>query len=484
MTSTYLAFDLGASSGRAILGTLGGDRLELREVHRFPTPVVETKEHLFWDIEALWTEVRQGLELALAEAPDLTSISVDSWAVDYVPLDDAGQPLRNPYAYRDIRTRGKMAQAFTAVPPEEIYRRTGIQFQEFNTVYQLLADVELEPELVASTALRLPIADYLLYRLSGKAAVERTMASTTQLMEIETGDWDTELMQRLRLPLTGWPEIVAPGTVLGPLAVEGLPPTPHVVASCSHDTAAAVVAAAARGRSWAYLSSGTWSLLGVELEKPILSDQARRANFTNEAGLDGTIRFLKNLTGLWVLQECQREWAEHPDGFLLEQTLKRAAALPRSPGVIDLEDPRFTRRGAMLDRVEDACVERGIRMPRTHAGVARLILESLAESYRAAVAELEEVTGREIEVIHLIGGGSRIAFLCRLTAERCGCEVHAGPVEATAIGNLLVQARAAGRLPPNTSIRDVVRASFAPRVYQPGGGPSQPARPARGSSRS
>jgi rhamnulokinase len=469
--TTHLAFDLGASSGRAMLGTLAGERIEIREVHRFPTPLVERADHLYWDVEALWREVERGLALALEAERELHSVSVDSWAIDYVPLDDSGRPLRDAYAYRDPRTRGRMAQAFQLVPAEELYRRTGIQLLEINTIYQLLADLEEEPELLRATANRLLIADYLLYRLSGRQVVERTNASTTQLMDVTTGEWALDLIRRFGLPETGWPEIVPPGSVLGPMRVgppvEGDPPV--VVASCSHDTGAAVGAVPARedGPAWAYLSCGTWSLLGVERREPILTDAAREANFTNEAGLDGTFRFLKNLTGLWVLQECERAWREDGQSVDAAELVAEAEAAAPPDAVLDLHEPRFAERGDMPAILVAACRENGIPEPSTRGEVVRLILESLAASYARGVRELEAVIEEKVEVLHIVGGGSQNTLLCRLTANACGRRVLAGPAEATALGNLLVQAKAVGDLPRGCSIRDVVRASCEVHEYDP-----------------
>jgi rhamnulokinase len=470
--ASYLAFDLGASSGRAMLGTLEDGRIELEEVHRFPTPLVEREGVLYWDIEALWGELRHSLEQALRRAPGLRSVSVDSWAVDYVPVDEKGKLLRLPYCYRDPRTRGRMEQAFERVPAEELYGRTGIQFLEFNTVYQLLADRDEEPELLGRTANRLLIADYLLFRLSGRPAVERTNASTTQLLDVETGEWAMDLVRRLGLPETGWPEVVAPGTVLGPLIVGADEATrsPRVIASCSHDTACAVAAVPAdpHGPAWAYLSSGTWSLLGVELAEPVLTDAAREANFTNEAGLDGSVRFLKNLTGLWVLQECEREWREAGERFDTETLIAEAEAANPPAGLVDLDDPRLGERGGMQGRLLACCRDSGVPEPRTRGETVRLVLESLAAGYARSLGQMERIIGRAVERLHVVGGGSRNALLCRLTAERCGCTVIAGPAEATALGNLLVQARALGDLPPSSSIRDVVRASCELREFHPG----------------
>ena len=468
---SYLAFDLGASSGRAMLATLEEGRVSLRELHRFHTPLAERDGHLQWDVGALWSEVERGLELALAAAPALRSVSVDSWGVDYVPLDDAGRPLRDPYCYRDPRTHGRAARLFERVTADELYRRTGIQLLEINTLFQLLADVDEEPELAGRAAARLSIADYLNFRLSGRAAAERTMASTTQLMDVRTGEWARDLIARLGLPGGGWPEIVAPGTVLGPL-VEGLGGVdggPVVVAGCSHDTGAAVAAvpADAAGPPWAYLATGTWALLGVERSEPLLTEEARAANFTNEAGLDGTVRFLKNLMGMWILQECEREWRAAGEPVDYPALLAQAAAAPAPGALLEVDDARFAAPGGMIGKLELYCREGGMRVPESRGELVRLILESLAARWAAALGELERLTGEPAEVVHLVGGASRNELLCQLVADASGRAVLAGPVEATALGNALVQARALGDLPAGRSIREVVRAGERVTRYEP-----------------
>jgi rhamnulokinase len=467
--SAYLAFDLGASSGRAILGTLNHGRIGLDEIHRFTTPLIERGDHLTWDIDALWDEVRLGLDRAHREVPDLRSVSVDSWAVDYVPVGPGGDALRHPYSYRDPRTRGRLTQVLSRVPPAELYRRTGIQLLEINTIYQLMADLDEEPEMLAKTSCRLTIADYLLYRMSGRAGIERTMASTTQLMGID-GNWDMDLLRRVGLPTTGWPEIIPSGTVLGGLAAWPAPDedAPLVIASCSHDTAAAVAAVPASDEpGWAYLSSGTWSLMGVERREPILTDRAREENFTNEAGLDDTFRVLKNLTGLWVLQECEREWRAADSSFDTAQVQREAASVSSPTHVLDLNDPRLAERGNMQGKLLTCCRELGVHPPETRAELVRLIVASLAVSHGAALRRLEDVIERRIDVLHVVGGGSQNELLCDLTAKECGCRVVAGPAEATAIGNLLVQARTLGDLPEGSTLRDVVRASTELRAYHP-----------------
>jgi len=466
----YLAFDLGASSGRAMLGRFDGYRMVMEDVHRFPTPLLEKGERLYWDLDAVWLALGEGLRRASAAEPLLRSLSVDSWGVDYVPMDRAGRPVRRAYCYRDPRTQAMMDRAEALVPAADLYGTTGIQFISINTLYQVLADQVLEPDLFARTVSRLLIADYFNYRFSGRAAAEVSLASTTQLLDARHRIWAAELMERFGISEETWPPVVISGTRLGRV-MANTPAPVEVVAGCSHDTACAVAAvpAEADGPPWAYLSSGTWSLLGVALPEPILTEAARQAGFTNEIGHGGTVRFLKNLTGLWVLQECERAWEETGEAVDYALLLREAAAAPRSNGFVDLNETRFGMRGDMEAKLAAYCREHGLVLPQTRGAVVRLVLESLVEMYRQTLRVLEDLLGTRIEVLHVVGGGSRNALLCQWTADACGCRVVAGPAEATALGNLLVQAEAMGDLPEDLSIRDVVRNSSDLRVFEPEG---------------
>ncbi len=466
----YLAFDLGASGSRAVLGRLGGDVMRMEEIHRFATPIIEEGDHLFWDLDALWNELQAGLQQALDAAPNLRALSVDSWGVDYVPLDAQGAPLRRPYCYRDPRTNGVMQRAFETLPAEALYARTGIQFLPFNTLYQVLADQAQDARALRRVHRHLTLADYFNYRFSGKAVVEVSMASTTQMMDVHTRQWSEPLLRAFGLDVRQWPPIVPSGTCLGALNVapsESRQPTADVavVASCSHDTGSAVAATPATQLKggWAYLSCGTWSILGVERTVPLLTTAAREAGFTHEAGLDGTIRFLKNLTGLWPLQECARTWGV-ADWPALE---REARAAPSNRARIDLEDPRFVARGGMEARLRAYCREHEQPVPETRGQLVRLLLESLAESYRRALHDLGRLTGQALSTIHLFGGGSQNRLLCQLTADACAVTVVAGPTEATALGNLLIQARTMGDLPEGLTLREVAARSCAPEVYTP-----------------
>jgi rhamnulokinase len=448
----YLAFDLGASNSRALLGTLNGDVMSLQEIHRFATPIIEREDHLFWDANAIWEELQMALQMTLEVAPHLSSLSVDSWGIDYVPLATDGKAVRNPHCYRDPRTKGMKELAFKTLPAERIYEITGIQFLPFNTIYQLLSDQKELNSTQTRPACHLTIADYFNYLFSARVAIEVSMASTTQLMDVNTQKWSAPLMSAFGLDPTGWPEIIPSGTRLGTARGTNV----AVIATCSHDTGSAVAATpvSAPQESWAYISCGTWSLLGVENQEPILSSAARDAGFTNEAGIDGTVRFLKNLTGLWVLQECARDWEkEGPVDW--NELVKEANQASLDAGWVDLDDSRFLARGSMESRLQEYCRERGFSIPQSRGQLVRLILVSIARSYRRALSDLERVTRSKIETIYIFGGGSQNSLLCQLTADRVGKTVVAGPVEATAMGNLLIQARTLGHLPAGLSIRDV-----------------------------
>ena len=463
MSLRLAAVDLGASSGRVMVGCVGVDRLELTQVHRFWNGPVRLRDTLHWDILGLYRETLAGL----GKAGRLDGLGIDSWAVDYGLLDGEGKLLGNPVHYRDARTDGVMERVLRTVPAEDLYAVTGLQQLPFNTIYQLVAERSLDR---AETLLMIP--DLLAYWLTGRLGAEATNASTTQLYDVRARGWSETLARRVGVPAGLLPEISEAGQVIGPLLPEvaeetGLDPATPVIAVGSHDTASSVVAVPAGARErFAYISSGTWSLVGLELAEPVLTAEARQANFTNEGGVDGRIRFLRNVMGLWILQECLRVW----DTADLPGLLGEAAAAPAFGVLIDPDDPSFLAPGNMPQRIEDFCAKSGQEAPKTKAAVVRCVLESLALAYRRTLRLAQTVADREIDVVHVIGGGSQNELLCRLTADAAGLPVLAGPVEASALGNVLVQARALGApLPDLTAMRALVRATHELRRYEPQG---------------
>ncbi|WP_410670363.1 rhamnulokinase [Amycolatopsis sp. cmx-4-68] len=453
------AVDLGASSGRVMAGTVGPGRLSVEEVRRFPNGGVRAGPALYWDILGLFRETLTGIR----DAGPLSGVGIDSWAVDYGLLDDRGALLGNPVHYRDSRTEGVPSRVAASISARELYDVTGLQQLPFNTLYQLVSEgARLD---AASTMLLIP--DLLNYWLTGSIGAERTNASTTQLYDVRARTWATSLSSRVGLPPRLFPPLRDPGTVVGTVlpALE-LPDLP-VVAVGSHDTASAVVAVpASPGTNFAYISSGTWSLAGLELPSPELSDAALAANFTNEGGVDGTIRFLRNVMGLWVLSETLRTWSCTD----LRDLLKSAADAPGLAAVVDIDAPAFLPPGDMPSRLAAACQATGQRPPEGRAAVVRCILDSLALAYRRTLRQAAALTGRTIDVVHIVGGGSRNELLCQLTADACGTPVLAGPVEAAALGNVLVQARALGEdLPDLGAMRALVRETQEVRRYEPSG---------------
>lgn len=468
--TTSLAVDLGAESGRVFAGTFDGERVCLKEVHRFPNDPVKLPDGLYWDALRLVSEIKKSLTKTVQQGHRLESLGVDSWAVDFGLLDRDGALISNPYHYRDSRTEGMMERAAERMPREEVYRTTGIQFMPINTLYQLLAMRE-SPLLEAAETLLL-IPDLLNYWLTGEKSCEYTNATTTQLLDLQTGEWSQDLLKRMGLPARVFPSVVPPATQIGSLLPEvaeevgvGLP----VLTVASHDTASAVVAVPAEGEDFAYVSSGTWSLVGVELPGPVVGDGALEANFTNEGGFGGTTRFLKNVTGLWLLQECRRTWAGEGRDYSYEELTRLAEEAPAAGPLVDPDHPAFLAPGDMPSRIRHFCEGTGQRPPEGPADVARCVFESLALKYRYVIEQAKDLTGREVRTVHVVGGGSQNALLCQLTADAAGLPVVAGPVEATAVGNVMVQALARGRVGSLEEIRAVVRRSFETKTYEPGG---------------
>ena len=452
--SDFAAIDLGAESGRVVHGRFDGDRVTLEVAHRFENRPVRLPDGVHWNLLGLSSEALTGLRAI--DAP-LRGVGVDTWGVDYALLDGDGRLLGLPFHYRDARTDGMVSRAHTRVPAHEMYAVTGIQTMPINTVFQLLADDR------AAHAERIALVpDLLSYWLSGELVNEVTNASTTGLLDARAGDWARALIERLGLPAAPFAgEPVEAGTTLGPmLAHHEIDAPVHAVAS--HDTASAFVAAPLRSENAAILSSGTWSLLGIELDAPVLSEQASEFNLTNERGVDGTIRLLRNVMGLWLVQECRRHWDASYDE-LHELAAQARADVP----LLDPDDERFLRPGDMPRLIAAACTEAGQDAPEGRGEIVRSVLTSLACKYRLVLERLELVTGREVELVHVIGGGARNELLCRLTADLTGRPVLAGPVEATALGNVLVQARAVGELGPLPELRAVAAASADPAVFEP-----------------
>lgn len=470
-THHYVACDLGAESGRVMLGSIVGNRLTLEEIHRFPNGPVEVCGTLRWDVLRLFDELKTGLRKIGARGIQVSSVSCDSWGVDYVLLGENEPLLTAPFHYRDARTDGGLEEAFAVVPADEIFVETGIQFMPINTLYQLLADVQQRSAILRAVERFLNIGDYFNFLLSGVARAEESIASTSQIYNPQQRRWSKKLIAKFGLPGRIFPEIVPSGTILGPLLPTVSKDTgligAEVVASCSHDTATAVAAIPAVGESWAYLSSGTWSIVGVESSTPIIDAKSREYNFTNEVGYGGSIRFLKNIPGLWIVQECRRALARGGREYTYEQLTEMAeAALPLA-SFIDLMDPSLGTPDDMPGKIAAACRTTNQPVPVTPGEIVRCVLESLALLYRRTFSQLEEVTGRTLSILHIVGGGSKNLLLNQLTANSTGRVVLAGPTECSAIGNVLVQAIALGHIPSLTAAREIVRSSFPLVRYQP-----------------
>ncbi|MFC4785576.1 rhamnulokinase [Nocardioides sp. MAHUQ-72] len=470
-----VAVDLGATSGRVMAAEVGPDLLDLTEVHRFPNGAVEVGGSLRWDVRRLHREILTGIRLA-ADAGPVHGIGIDSWAVDHGLLDARRRLLGSPYSYRDPRTDGVAAQVLETIDAAELYDRTGVQQLPFNTIYQLVASARSGALDDAATMLLLP--DLLGFWLTGQVGAERTNASTTGLYDVRGRSWATDLADRVGVPGAILPPLRSAGDRVGTLLPEiaaelGLDGDVPVIAVGSHDTASAVVAVPAGAEPSAYVSSGTWSLVGLELDEPVLTDAARAADFTNEGGVDGTVRFLKNVMGLWVLSESLRAWADDAvPGADLATLLRTAAEAEPLRTVVDINDPSLLRPGTRSDpmpaRVAVLAAAAGEPAPRTPAQLARCVLDSLALAYRRHVREAAALAGVAVEVVHVVGGGSRNDLLCQLTADACGLPVLAGPAEASALGNVLVQARALGvDLPDLAAMRALVRGTHQVRRFEP-----------------
>lgn len=469
----YIACDLGADSGRVIVGHLKDGKVALEEVHRFPNGVAKINGSFRWNILRIFEELKIGLRKVAESKVPVESLSVDSWGVDYVLFNERQPMLSLPYQYRDSRTDATYDEALKTIGAEKIFAQTGIQFLTFNTLYQLISEVEQNGDLVAIADQFLCIADYLNYLFSGVARAEESLASTTQIYNPVRRRWSRKLISAFHFPTRIFPDIVPSGTKLGTLtpAIQeetGLGEIP-VCATCSHDTGAAVAAVPAEGEGWAYLSSGTWSLIGVELPSPLINKKVREYNFTNEVGYAGTSRFLKNIVGLWLLQESRRDWIRQGITIPYDELDRLAEAAEPFRSLIDPNDARYVKPDNMPAKIAAYCRETGQPVPETPGQITRCIFESLALSYRQMLKQIEYLTGRTITRLHIVGGGTKSPLLNQFAANGTERTVLTGPVEATACGNVLIQALALGHLASLDELRNVVRNSFKITEYQPQG---------------
>ncbi|MCA9026649.1 MAG: rhamnulokinase [Planctomycetaceae bacterium] len=471
----YLAVDLGAESGRVIAGRLKSGRVQLEEVHRFPNGPVEVAGTRRWDVLRLWSEILDGLTKAADQfGEQIVSVGVDTWGVDYVLLSAKDEMLGQAYHYRDGRTNGVMEQSFSRVPREEIFAQTGLQFMPFNTLFQLVSMQLSDPDLLAAADRFLMMPDFFHWLLSGSRVVEFTNATTTQMLHATDRRWAVDLLRRFNLPPHIMPEVVQPGTKLAAIRGEVAAKTGlsriAVVAPATHDTGSAVVAVPTKrtgSANWAYISSGTWSLIGVEVQEAILTPEALAQNVTNEGGVDGTYRLLKNVMGLWLVQECRRSFERQGRTYEYAKLTALAAEAEPFRSLINPDEARFLSPDDMVEAIRESCKSNNQPIPKTDGQFIRCALESLALRYRQILEGIESLTGESIEVIHVVGGGSRNDLLNQFTANACGRPVIAGPTEATALGNVLVQARAAGDIGDLAAIREVVRTSSELMTFEP-----------------
>ena len=474
---TYVAIDLGASSGRVLAGQYDGSRLTLNEVHRFPNGPIAASGYLYWDALRLWQEIQEGLGKAKeGDQSGVASIGIDTWGVDFTLLGRDDQLLGNPFHYRDAQTIGSMEIAYQSVTKNEIFETTGLQFNQFNTLYQLVALRHRESPVLDAAKSLLLMPDFFHWLLTGEKSCEFTNATTTQCLNPNTGTWAVEMLERLGIKTDIFQPIVRPGTKLGTLlpAVKqqtGLGDVPVIVPG-THDTASAVLAVPTQSEvsdqpNWCYISSGTWSLMGVELEHPVINDTCRKYNFTNEGGVGGSIRLLKNISGLWLVQECRRIWARGGRDYSWQQLTQLAERAAPLRSLIDPDDGCFLSPDDMPAEIARFCRDTGQPIPDSEGAIIRCALESLALRYRAVLSWLEELTGGTIATIHIVGGGSQNEQLCQMTANACDRRVLAGPVEATAIGNVMMQAIATRELESILDARQVIGASFDLRRFEP-----------------
>ena len=471
-TRNLLAFDLGAESGRALLGRFDGNRLTLEEKHRFANPNGRLNGHLQWNFLAQWEELKVGLRKTAAAETSIDAIGVDTWGVDFGFLDRNGDLLANPFMYRDGQTAGMLDKAFAKVPRERIFEATGVQFMQINSLYQLMAMAERKSSILDAAQTLLFVPDLFNYFFTGERAAEFSIATTSQMYDPRKRAWATDMLTALCVPTHFLPKIVPSGTRLGDLRTDiasecGTKSSVPVIAPGCHDTASAVAAVPATGDDWCYISSGTWSLMGVEIPSPIINERSLALNYTNEGGVSGDIRFLKNIMGLWLVQECRRQWLKDGHDYNYAHLTQMATAAKPFAAVIDPDHAPFIAPGQMPDKIAAFCRKTGQTAPASPGETVRTCLESLALTYRKTIEGLEDVLGRRIAVIHIVGGGTQNELLNQMTADACNRPVVAGPVEATAIGNMLVTAIALGDIKNLGEGRAIVKASFDVKRYEP-----------------
>jgi rhamnulokinase len=470
--ATMAGVDIGAQSGRVVLGRFDGERLSVTELHRFPNVPVRVHGTLYWDVLRLYDGVLEGLRAAGRETTgQADSVGIDTWGVDFALLDRAGRLVQNPVHHRDARSEAGMALALERVPARELYERTGIQLMPINSVFQLASLAAANDPVLESAETLLLVPDLLHYWLGGAVAAELTNATTTACFDPRAGVWAADLLDRLGIPPRLFPEVAPPGTLLGPLradvADETRLPAATIVAPATHDTGSAVAAVPFRRPGAAYISAGTWSLVGLEMREPLIDDLTFAANLTNEGGVAGTFRLLRNVTGLWLVHECRRAWSRAGSDWSFDELVAMAEnARPRG-SLVDPDDDSFAAPGDMPERIRAFCARSGQDPPETRGEVVRCALESLALGHCRAIALLRKAVGADPREVHIVGGGARNRLLCQWTANATGLPVRAGPEEATAIGNLLIQALALGDLDSLEQGREIVQASFPPTLYEP-----------------
>jgi rhamnulokinase len=470
--SKFLAFDFGAESGRAIVGILDGKKISFEEVHRFPNRQTKILGHLHWDVLALFEDIKKGMSLAVQKGHgDISSIGIDTWGVDFGFVGKDNEMLGFPFCYRDSRTNGMMEKVFEKIPKEEVYALTGIQFMQLNSLYQFYSAKLANPELFPVVDKFLFMPDLFNFLLTGEKKCEYTIASTSQMMNARTKSFDPKIYSALGLPLNIMAPIVMPGSIVGKLLPEvaaetGLKEVDVVAVGC-HDTASAIAAVPAQGKDWAYLSSGTWSLVGIESGEPVISNTTFENNFTNEGGIYGTIRFLRNVMGLWLLQETRKSWQRQGEDFKYDELVKLAEEAKEFKCIVDPDDDIFLNPPDMPAAIVEYCRKKGLTPPQTKGEFVRCIFESLALRYKAVIEKINTMTGKKISKLHIVGGGSQNEMLNQFTADACGIPVVAGPVEATALGNILVQAIAKERIGSIDKAREIVANSFPVKTYQP-----------------